>query len=154
MDIFLCHFSCTRYVHRLVSSISLGLNGVSEKYQGLRGNVQKCLSQKFLCGERFMLSSFMHKLEVKRNCLRWRCGSIILFWQYCFFEAFRVNSKFTTEVSSQLTMLSFLSIRTYGDQRFDSKSCGRASVTPGRNSGKVAAKSKEEKNSLWNDTSR
>jgi len=32
-----------------------------------------------------------------------------------------------------------------GDQRFDPKSCGRASVTPGRNSGKVAAKSKEEK---------
>lgn len=35
------------------------------------------LVQKFPCGERFMLSSFMHKLEVKRNCLRWRCGSVI-----------------------------------------------------------------------------
>lgn len=37
--LFLSHFSCNCYVHRFISSISLKLEGVSEKNLGLR----KCL---------------------------------------------------------------------------------------------------------------
>lgn len=105
------------------------------------------LVQKFPCGERFMLSSFMHKLEVKRNCLRWRCGSVIfvltisLIW-----DVTRLLWSFEAKYPSPVILV-FQKTMFYANRWLKIRivSCERAFVTPGRNIGKLAAKSKEER---------
>lgn len=105
------------------------------------------LVQKFPCGERFMLSSFMHKLEVKRNCLRWRCGLIIfvltisLIW-----DVTRLLWSFEAKYPSPVILV-FQKTMFYANRWLKIRivSCERAFVTPGRNIGKLAAKSKEER---------